>query len=64
LTQVIKVYKIFIYFKYKYAMQTNANTRKGTIFMLLFTFVLFYSFVLILCFLKGLKNKNKNNQGN
>ena len=40
-------------------MQTNANTRKGTIFMLLFIFVLFYSFVLILCLLKGLKNKNK-----
>jgi len=40
-------------------MQTNANTLKGTIFILLFTFVLFYSFVLILCLLKGLKNKNK-----
>ena len=38
-------------------MQTNANTLKGTIFILLFTFVLFYSFVLILCLLKGLKNK-------
>jgi len=45
-------------------MQTNANTLKETIFMLLFTFVHFYSFVLILCFLKGLKNKNKKNQGN